>query len=133
VDVARYIDPSVIRFLPEIAWLALAPLLALTAYHWNQRYLGFLAPVAAAWAIWRCAIPAVVLPYALGGFAGLVMTPIACLAMVGYAWTAARTAKETPEVAIRTRHGLVVTGFTLVFISLGAIAAVMRLSSLKPV
>ncbi len=133
MDFARYIDPSVISFLPELAWLPLAPLLALAAYHWNQRYLGFLAPVAAAWAVWRCAIPAVVLPYALGGAAGLVMTPIAILALLGYLWTAARAAKEAPDIAIRTRHGLVMTGFTLVFISLGAVAAAMRLSSLQPV
>lgn len=132
MDPASYIDPTVLRFLPEVAWWAVAPILVLVAHHWKPAAAAWLAPVAAAWAVWRCFIPTLVLPYALGGFAGLVMTPIAALALAVYLYTAVRAAWETPEIATRTRHALVITTFTLVFVSVGAVAAALRLSSMRP-
>ncbi len=124
-----YIDPTAVRLLPEVLWVAVAPALVLLAP--RRRELAWLAPPAAAWAAWRCLVPAVLLPFELGGFAGYLLGPCAILAALLLVGSSIRAAIQSPEIGVKVRHAVVLSAFALGVVAIGAVAAAFRLSAVR--
>ncbi len=122
-------DASVVRELPELLWLALAPALAMGVVRVRRAELAWLVPVAALWTVWRCRYAVLVLPFELGGWAGYTLGPLAAAALLAHLGAAFRVAASGAEGAPRPRHALVLSGMVVVLVGIGAVAAATRFAS----
>ena len=124
-----HLDPSVVRELPELLWLAVAPALAMGVVRLRRAELAWLVPVAALWTVWRCGYAVVVLPFELGGWAGYTLGPLAAAALLVHVVAAFRVAASGAEAAPRPRHALVLSGMVVLLVGVGAVAAATRFAS----